>query len=63
MYKINITTLQGNRTSLDKKFKTKAKAVEFKNKITTIRAKKKDKRRRRLLSMNPRVVKIKKRSR
>ncbi len=62
MYKINITTLKGNRTSLDRKFKTKAKAEEFKNTITAIRARKKDKRRRGLLSMNPRIVKINKRS-
>lgn len=62
MYDINITDTSGKRVSVGKRFKTKAKAEDFKDIITGRRAVAKTERKRKLLSMNPRVVKIKKRS-
>lgn len=57
MFKISIDTTDGNRVKMKKKFKSRKAAEEFKDRIISVRKRAKDKRRRKLLSMNPRVVK------
>lgn len=57
MFKISIDTIDGNRVKMKKRFKSRKSAEEFKDRLISVRKRIKDKRRRKLLSMNPRVVK------
>jgi len=55
-FTIAITTLSGKRVKLSKRFKTKSKAEEFKERIIDVRKRKGSSK---LVRFNPRVVKLK----